>query len=75
MAWTAVSPPQIEYQTNVWLVEADGLTWSAKGTERPRLYEDVPATPLADRAMGVGQPQVQVFTGTPGTYDIDAHPV
>ncbi|MCB8965479.1 MAG: hypothetical protein H6660_01165 [Ardenticatenaceae bacterium] len=72
MAWTAVSPPQIEYQTNVWLVGADGLTWSAKGTERPRLYEDVPATRLWQTGQWAWDSrEVQVFTGTPpGTYDI-----
>lgn len=72
MAWTAVASPTAEYQSNVWLVGPDGLTWSGKGTERPRLYEDVPST----RQWQPGQwawdsREVQVFTGTPpGQYDI-----
>ncbi|MCP4426297.1 MAG: YfhO family protein, partial [Chloroflexi bacterium] len=72
MAWTAVSPPAADYQTNVWLVGPDGLIWSEKGTERPRLYEDAPPT----RGWLPGQwawdsREVQVFSGAPpGQYDI-----
>ncbi len=72
MAWTAVAPPQADYQTNVWLVGPDGLIWSEKGTERPRLYEDAPPT----RQWLPGQwawdsREVQLFSGTPpGQYDI-----
>ena len=72
MAWTAVAPPTADYQSNVWLVGPDGLIWSEKGTERPRLYEDAPST----RHWLPGQwawdsREVQVFTGAPpGQYDI-----
>ncbi len=72
MAWTAVSPPTADYQSNIWLAGPDGLVWSEKGTERPRLYEDAPPT----RQWLPGQwawdsREVRVFDGTPpGQYDI-----
>lgn len=72
MAWTVVAPPAIDYQSNVWLVGPEGLIWSDKGTERPRVYEDAPPT----REWGMGNwgwdsREVRVLPGTPpGTYDI-----
>ncbi len=72
MAWTAVAHPQADYQTNLWLVGPEGLTWSDKDTQRPRLYEDAPQT----RAWQPGQwawdsREVQVLSGTPpGRYDL-----
>jgi hypothetical protein len=72
MAWTAVAFPTAEYQSNVWLVGSDGLTWSEKGTERPRLYEDAPSTrQWAPGNWAWDSREVQVFAGTPsGQYDI-----
>ncbi len=72
MAWTAVSFPQVDYQTNVWLEGPEGLIWSDKETYRPRMYEDAPRT----RAWQPGQwawdsREVQVFSGTPpGQYNL-----
>ncbi|MEZ4591758.1 MAG: hypothetical protein R3D55_11555 [Chloroflexota bacterium] len=72
LAWTATDFPQARYQSNVWLVGPDGLTWSDLGTFRPRLYEDAPDT----RAWLPGQwawdsREVTVLRGTPpGQYDI-----
>jgi hypothetical protein len=72
MAWTAVAPPQVDYQTNVWLVGPEGLVWSDKGTERPRLYEDAPPTRLwAAGEWGWDSREVRVLPGTPpGDYDL-----
>lgn len=72
MAWTAITHPQADYQTNLWLVGPEGLTWSDKNTQRPRLHEDAPRT----RAWQPGQwawdsREVQVLSGTPpGQYDL-----
>ncbi|MBK8904656.1 MAG: hypothetical protein IPM53_25985 [Anaerolineaceae bacterium] len=72
LAWTATDFPQARYQSNVWLVGPDGLTWSDLDTFRPRLYEDAPNT----RAWQPGQwawdsREVTVLRGTPpGQYDI-----
>jgi hypothetical protein len=72
LAWTATDYPQARYQSNVWLVGPDGLTWSDLNTFRPRLYEDAPDT----RAWLPGQwawdsREVSVLRGTPpGQYDI-----
>lgn len=72
LAWTAVSPPTAQYQSNVWLQGPDGLVWSDRETFRPRLYEDAPDT----RAWQPGQwgwdsREVAVFSGAPpGDYDI-----
>ena len=72
MAWTAVAPPTANYQSNVWLVGPDGLIWSEKGTERPRIFEDAPPTTqwLPDQWAWDSR-EVQIFAGTPpGQYDI-----
>ncbi len=72
LAWTATDFPQARYQSNVWLVGPDGLTWSDVNTFRPRLYEDAPDS----RAWLPGQwgwdsREVTVLRGTPpGQYDI-----
>jgi hypothetical protein len=72
LAWSATDYPQARYQSNVWLVGPDGLTWSDLNTFRPRLYEDAPDT----RAWLPGQwawdsREVTVLRGTPpGQYDI-----
>jgi hypothetical protein len=72
LAWRALSPTGVEYQSNVWLADADGLLWSDKETQRPRLYEDAPPT----WEWGEGQwawdsREVSVLAGTPpGQYDI-----
>ncbi len=72
LAWTAVAPPQVDYQTNVWLVGPEGLVWSDKGTERPRIYEDAPPTrQWATGEWGWDSREVRVLPGTPpGDYDI-----
>lgn len=72
LAWTAVAPPVVDYQSEISLVGADGLAWSQKGTERPRLYEDMPPT----RQWTPGEwawdsREVQTLSGAPpGMYDI-----
>lgn len=72
MAWTTLAPPAVDYQSDVWLVGADGLIWSVKGTERPRIFEDAPPT----RQWLPGQwawdsREVRVLSGAPpGHYDI-----
>ncbi|WP_420628667.1 hypothetical protein [Candidatus Leptofilum sp.] len=72
LAWEATDFPQARYQSNVWLVGPDGLTWSDLDTFRPRLYEDAPDT----RAWQPGQwawdsREVTILRGTPpGQYDV-----
>jgi len=72
MAWTAVAPPAVDYQSEISLVGPDGLAWSRKGTERPRVYEEMPPT----RQWMPGEwawdsREVQTLSGAPpGLYDI-----
>jgi hypothetical protein len=72
LAWRTTAPTSTPYQSNIWLAGADGLIWSEKETQRPRLFEDGPAA----WERGVGQwsldsREVQVLPGTPpGTYDV-----
>jgi len=72
LAWTALAPPGVDYQSDVWLVGPDGLIWSVKGTERPRVFEDAPPT----RQWQPGEwawdsREVAVLSGAPpGRYDI-----
>ena len=72
LAWETVVPTLKTYQSNVWLTGADGLLWSDKETQRPRLYEDGPAT--WERKAGQwawDSREVQALPGTPpGQYDI-----
>lgn len=72
MAWSAVAPPTADYQSEISLVGPDGLAWSQKGTERPRLYEDAPPTRLwSPGEWGWDSREVQVLSGAPpGVYDI-----
>lgn len=72
LAWTAVADPDARYQSNVWLAGPDGLLWSDKETQRPRIYEDMPPT-LEWQAgeWAWDSREVAVLPGTPpGTYDI-----
>lgn len=72
LAWSTLGSTEDAYQSNVWLADADGLLWSDKDTQRPRLYEDAPPT----WERGAGQwvwdsREVRVLPGTPaGQYDI-----
>ncbi len=72
MAWTAVAPPQVDYQSEISLVGPDGLAWSQKGTERPRAFEDAAPTRLWTAGeWGWDSREVATLSGTPpGTYDI-----
>ena len=72
MAWTAVAPPSVDYQTEVWLADKNGLMWSVKGTERPRVYEDAAPTRLwSPGEWGWDSREVRVLSGAPpGDYDI-----
>lgn len=72
LAWRLLAPTQNRYQSNVWLAGPEGLLWSDKDTQRPRLYEDAPPT----TEWGVDQwawdsREVAVLPGTPpGEYDL-----
>lgn len=72
MAWTAVAPPPVDYQSEISLVGPDGLTWSQKGTERPRVYEDAaPTRQWLPGEWGWDSREVRVLSGAPpGQYDI-----
>jgi hypothetical protein len=72
LAWTATTPPTLDYQSEITLVGPDGLAWSQKGTERPRVYEDAPPTRLwSPGEWGWDSREVRVLSGTPpGQYDI-----
>jgi hypothetical protein len=72
MAWTAAGPPSVDYQSEVWLEGPDGLIWSEKGTERPRVYETAAPTRLWSAGeWGWDSREVRTLTGTPpGRYDI-----
>jgi len=72
LAWNTLAPTLSEYQSNVWLADSEGLLWSDKETNRPRLYEDAP--PTWERKVGQwawDSREVRVLEGTPpGQYDI-----
>lgn len=72
LAWTAVAAPVANYQSNIWLAGPEGLIWSDKNTERPRLYEDAPRTRFwLPGQWGWDSREVQVYSGTPpGIYNI-----
>lgn len=72
LAWTAIAPPAVDYQSELWLVGPDGLMWSEKGTERPRLYEDAAPTRLwSPGEWGWDSREVRSLSGAPpGEYDI-----
>jgi len=85
LAWRTVDWPAGDYQSNVWLVGPEGLTWSDKETERPRIYEDPPSTIFWQPGRWAWDSrEVAVLPGTPpGQYDIvltlfdlaDLHPL
>ena len=72
MAWRAVAPPAVDYQSDVWLVGPDGLIWSVKGTERPRVFEDAPPSrQWLPGEWAWDSREVRVLSGAPpGVYDI-----
>lgn len=72
LAWLAVGDPAGEYQSNIWLEDENGLLWSHKETQRPRIYETAP--PTFDWQPGQwawDSREVQVLSGTPpGRYNL-----
>ena len=72
LAWTTLSPPTVDYQSDVWLVGADGLIWSVKGTERPRVFEDAPpARQWQPGEWAWDSREVRVLDGAPpGEYAV-----
>ena len=72
LAWTAAAPTLLELQSNVWLAGPDGLLWSDKETQRPRIYEDAPPTWEWQPGQWVWDSrEVRVLAGAPpGRYDI-----
>ncbi len=72
LAWTAVTPPSVDYQSEIALIGPDGLAWSDKGTERPRVFEDAPPTRLwSPGEWGWDSREVRTLSGAPpGLYDI-----
>ncbi len=72
LAWTTQMATNEAYQSNIWLASPDGLVWSEKETQRPRLYEDAPPTWEREEGSWVWDSrEVQVLPGTPpGQYDI-----
>lgn len=72
LAWRATASPAAEYQSNVWLVGPEGLTWSDKETVRPRTYEETsPTTLWLPGQWAWDSREVQILPGTPpGIYDI-----
>ena len=72
LTWTTLAPPAVDYQSDVWLVGPDGLMWSVKGTERPRVFEDAPPTrQWLPGEWAWDSREVRVLSGAPpGEYDI-----
>ncbi len=72
LAWQSIAPTLQTYQSNVWLSADDGLLWSDKETQRPRLFEEGPATWEREPGQWAWDSrEVQVLSGTPpGKYDI-----
>jgi hypothetical protein len=72
--WRALRPLDKNYQTTVGLVDAAGEVWSPKTLERPRDYQDYPATstwPMG--AYVVDSFELPINPGTPpGEYQIFA---
>ncbi len=72
--WRALRPIEKNYQTTVGLIDANGEVWSPKTLERPRDYQDYPATNTwpAD-AYVVDSFELPINPGTPpGQYAIFA---
>jgi hypothetical protein len=72
LTWTTLAPPAVDYQSDVWLVGPDGLMWSVKGTERPRVFEDAPPTrQWLPGEWAWDSREARVLDGAPpGAYDI-----
>ncbi len=72
MAWRVLEPPVADYQSNIWLVGPEGMTWTDKETQRPRIYEDANPTRMwLPGQWAWDSREVLVLTGTPpGNYDL-----
>lgn len=72
MAWEVSAPTIGDYQSNVWLVGPNGLTWSDKETARPRIYEETVSTSQwLTGQWAWDSREVTVLPGTPpGIYEI-----
>jgi hypothetical protein len=72
LAWRVTAWPRANYQSNLWLATPDGLLWSDKETQRPRLYESPPPTTAWQPAQWAWDSrEVTVLPGTPpGLYDL-----
>jgi hypothetical protein len=72
LAWQVVAGPTARYQSNLWLADAEGLTWSDKETQRPRLFESPPPTDAWQPGQWAWDSrEVAVLPGTPpGRYDL-----
>jgi hypothetical protein len=72
LAWRVTAWPSADYQSNLWLATPDGLLWSDKETQRPRLYESPPPTTAWQPAQWAWDSrEVIVLPGTPpGRYDL-----
>ncbi len=72
LAWESIAPTLRTYQSNVWLADGQGVLWSDKETQRPRLYEDGPATWEREPGQWAWDSrEVLVLPGTPpGQYDV-----
>jgi hypothetical protein len=72
LAWRVADWPQANYQSNLWLAGADGLLWSDKETQRPRLYESAAPTRFWQPDQWAWDSrEIAVLPGTPpGRYDL-----
>ncbi len=72
LAWMVSAPPLADYQSNLWLVGPNGLTWSDKETARPRVYEEtVPTSQWLPGQWAWDSREISILPGTPpGKYDI-----
>ena len=70
--WRALQPLNTNYQTTVGIVDAAGEIWSPKTLNRPRDYQDYPATSTwPTDAYAVDSFELPVIPGTPpGQYAI-----
>ena len=72
LAWRTIETPTANYQSNVWLVGPERMTWSDKETDRPRTFEETSFTTLwLPGQWAWDSREVHVLQGTPpGRYDI-----
>jgi hypothetical protein len=72
LVWQVAARPTAKYQSNLWLAGGDGLMWSDKETQRPRLFESPPATDAWQPGQWAWDSrEVAVLAGTPpGRYDL-----